>query len=278
MGPTRARLVRRLNRLARQPSVELQNLERHWPAVKRAVQRKRIALSRAIPKDDPIRLQVDLLGPINCASNEVLHTQALAYAMDPHSSHQLAKHVLISILEFLRNMHPRSGAARVLRTARKAGARISVKPEYRYVVEGFRDKAVARTDIWIEIQVAKRSALVVVENKINAAESDGQLSWYERKAEAWCKARGHDRFLLVFLSKKGNDASTSANNRWVAMSYLQLAAALRKVWRKARSAPGAQWLALYIASITRGVLNIDLERHGGVTLLDIQTYLSGGNR
>lgn len=273
MTSSRASLVRGLNRLVRQPSTELESLQRLWPAVRKRVERKRRHLLRAIPKDDPIRLQVDLLGPIKCASDETLHTQALAYAMDPQTGHQLAKHVLLSLLEFLRSKYPRSGAARVLKTARKAAARISVKPEYRYRVEGFRHKSAARSDIWIEIQVAKRSAVIVLENKIKAAESDGQLSWYERKAEAWCKARGHDRFLLVFLSREGQATVTSQKKRWVALSYLELAAVLRKVWAEARPALGAQWLALYVASIMHGVLGMNLERHDNLNLADMETYL-----
>jgi hypothetical protein len=273
MPSVRATLVRRLNHLVQQPSNELKSLQQVWPAVRRGVERKRLRLFQSVPKDDPIRLQVDLLGPIKCASDETLHTQALAYAMDPKTAHKLAKRVLISVLELLRANHPRSGAARILGATRKARAQITVRPEYRYRIDGFRNRSVARSDIWIEIHVAKKSALLVLENKIDAAESDGQLSWYERKAETWCKARGHDRYLLVLLSTKGKAASTSTKNRWVAMSYLDLAAALRAVWLDTRSTLGAQWLALYIASITRGVLGIDLERHGGATLADIQTYL-----
>ncbi|MEW6690844.1 MAG: PD-(D/E)XK nuclease family protein [Pseudomonadota bacterium] len=273
MTSSRASLARGLNRLARQPSTELESLQRLWPAVRKQVERKRRHLLRAIPKDDPIRLQVDLLGPIKCASDETLHTQALAYAMDPQTGHQLAKHVVLSLLEFLRSKYPRSGAARVLRTARKAGARISVEPEYRYRVEGFRHKSAARSDIWIEIQGAKRSAVMVLENKIKAAESDGQLSWYERKAAAWCKARGHNRFLLIFLSREGQAATTYEKRRWVALSYLELASVLRKVWVEARPALGAQWLALYVASIMHGVLGINLKRHENFNLVDVQAYL-----
>jgi hypothetical protein len=276
MTSARATLTRGLNRLVRQPSSELESLQRKWPAVRNRLERKRRHLLRAIPDDDPIRLQVDLLGPIKCASDETLHTQALAYVMDPQTGHQLSKHVLLSLLEFLRSKYPRSGAARVLKTARKAGARINVKPEYRYRVEGFRHRSVARSDVWIEIQVAQRSALIVLENKIKAPESDGQLSWYERKAEAWCKARGHDRFLLVFLSRKGKATTTSQNRKWVALSYLELAAVLRKVWAETRPALGAQWLALYVASITRGVLGINLERPDNLTLVEIETYLGKG--
>lgn len=113
----------------------------------------------------------------------------------------------------------------------------------------------------------------MLENKIKAAESDGQLSWYERKAEAWCKARGHDRFLLVFLSREGKATATSQKKRWVALSYLELAAVLRAVWAETRPALGAQWLALYVASITQGVLGINLERPDNLTLVNIETYL-----
>lgn len=266
-----------LSRLVKKPSTDLDLLARLWPAVKKRVALERERLLRNVPKDDPLRLQVDLLGPIKCASDETLHTQALAYAMDPRTGHQLAKRVLISLLEFLHLKYPRSGAARVLKTARKAAARISVQPEYKYSVEGFRDRSTARSDIWVEIQVMKRSAVIVIENKIKAAESDGQLGWYERKAKGWCKARGHDRYLLVFLSRDGKDATTSDGKKWVLLSYLELAAVLRKVWSDMRPALGAQWLALYLASITRGVLGINLERQRGIRVPDLQTYL-GQNR
>jgi hypothetical protein len=274
MARVRPQVVRGLNRLARGPSAELQILQELWPSVTKAQERQRRQLMRKIPKDDPLHLEVDLLGPIKCASDETLHTQALAYAMDPHTAHQLAKRVLLALLSFLRARDPKAGVARVLRSARKATARITVKPEYRYQLPGVKDKSVARSDIWIEIQVAKKSALVVIENKIKAGESVGQLSWYEQKAAAWCKARGHNRFLLIFLSPEGKEATTSKRGKWLKLSYLELAAVLRTVWKEMRPALGAQWLALYIASITRGVLDIDL-RHGRASLADIQTYLGG---
>jgi hypothetical protein len=52
----------------------------------------------------------------------------------------------------------------------------SVTPEYRYWLEEGRDRSVGRCDIWIEFRSKsrKRAALLVIENKINAPEGDGQ--------------------------------------------------------------------------------------------------------
>jgi hypothetical protein len=114
---------------------------------------------------------------------------------------------------------------------------------------------------------------VVIENKIGAAESEGQLGWYERKVEAWCNARGHNRSLLVFLTPDGREPSSTQGKKWQPVSYLQLASVLRSVWIANRKAAGAGWLALYIASIMRGVLGVDLERPGGISADQIETYL-----
>jgi hypothetical protein len=152
-----------------------------------------------------------------------------------------------------------------------------VTPEYHYRVSGFQNKSLARTDIWIETQARKKSAVVVVENKIGAAESDGQLSWYERKVSAWCKARAHNRFLLIFLTPDGRKPSSSESKNWMPLSYLQLAAILRSVWINNKKAEGAGWLALYISSIMRGVLGADLERQGGISASQIETYLRGNS-
>jgi len=59
----------------------------------------------------------------------------------------------------------------------------------------------------------------------------------------------------------------------MALSYLDLASALRNAWARNRGAAGSEWLALYITSITRGVLGIDIARRGGASVQDIETYL-----
>ena len=98
-------------------------------------------------------------------------------------------------------------------------------------------------------------ALIVIENKINAPEGKGQLPRYEAEARKWCKEHKGSS-LLIYLSRDGRKVDES----WLNLSYLDLASALRYVWRRRRSAPGHAWLGLYISAITRGVLGIDIDR------------------
>jgi hypothetical protein len=228
---------------------------------------------RSIPADDPLRRHVDLLQTIKCAADETLHTQALAYILDPSQEHGFGRRVLVALLEKVAEVNGRAGAARVLHSLRRRTTHLRVTPEYRYRVVGLGDRSVARSDLWIETQARKKSAVVVIENKIGAGESREQLAWYERKVRNWCRDRGHDRRLLVFLTPDGRPATTAKSDRWVAISYLHLASALRRAWAENRRVPGSEWLALYIASITRGVLGIDPSRPAGAHVRDIEIYL-----
>lgn len=270
--------VGELGRLVREPGWELLQLRKFWPAAERDVRRKWERLMRSIPSDDPIRRQVDLLHSIKCAADETLHTQALAYILDPIQDHGFGGKVLVALLERIAELNGRAGAARILHSLRRRTTHLRVTPEYRYSIEGFRDRFVARSDVWIETQARKKSALVVIENKIGAAEAREQLAWYERKAAAWCKARGHNRCLLIFLTPDGRSATTGKAQKWMALSYLDLASALRNAWTKNRGVAGSEWLALYITSITRGVLGIDIVRRGGASVQDIETYLGRDRR
>jgi hypothetical protein len=246
---------------------------RLWPRVLKEFHHKRSRLLGKIPEDDPIRLGVDLLHPIRCASDETLHSQALAYALNPAEKHGFERSVVRALLQVIRDAYPRAGAARVLKRVQKSTAKITVTPEYRFRVEGMRNRSIARSDIWIEAKVRKHAAVIVIENKIGAGESTGQLGWYEQKVSAWCKAHG-GRCLLIFLTKNGDVAKTSKKHRWVPLSYLELASALRKAWVQNRNKEGVHWLALYIASIARGVVGIRIEDPGSFTLADMQTYLA----
>ena len=265
--------VKELGRLGRAPSWQLRQLDKLWPSAKREIEHKWERLMRTIPADDPIRREVDLLHSIKCASDESLHTQALAYILDPSQGHGFGNKVFAALLEKIAELNGRAGAARILHSIRRRTTRLRVAPEYRYRVEGFKDRSIARSDIWIEAHARKKSGVVVIENKIGAAESHGQLAWYERKVRSWCKARGHDRCLLMFLTPDGRASSTAEIQKWVPLSYLHLASALRSAWVKNRSVAGSEWLALYIASITRGVLGIDLDRAKGASVSDIEIYL-----
>jgi hypothetical protein len=268
--------MKNLFRTVRRPSLELDALTHYWPNVIREFDKKRHSLERKIPKDDPLRLPVDLLTPLNRRSDEILHTRALAYLLDPSNHHGFGKAILGAILQNVKQGDSccSEAAAYILGLLAGNSVRISVTPEYRYKVDGFRDRSVARPDIWIEVRMPSNAALVVIENKINACESNGQLGWYERKARLWCKhERGQAVSLLIFIAPEQREVKSSDTDEWAVLSYIELAAALRTVWKYKRRAVGRSWLGLYIASITRGLLELDISSSDGTNLAQIQTYL-----
>jgi hypothetical protein len=266
------RYISALLRTVREPSVTLDALKQSWPAVESELAEKRVRVDRRIPDDDPIRFPVDLLGPLDVIEDETRHTRALAYLLDPSQSHGLEKSVLREILQKTKQAGGRSEAPKILGLLQGNRTRISVTPEYRYRIEGHRGRSVARADIWVELKTRTDAALIVVENKINAPEASGQLGWYERKARDWCKKhKGHASQLLIFLTRDQTGAKSSDSGQWVALSYLRLAAALRTVWLSERKAAGRPWLGLYISSITRGLLGLDVRESADVT--EIEEYL-----
>jgi len=269
--PVSDRYTTSLLRTVQEPSLALEALKKSWPAVEREFAEKRRCLHRKIPKDDPIRCPVDLLASLNVIEDETLHTRAIAYLLDPSQRHGLGKSVLRAVVQKTKARRGGAEAPKIVRLLEGNSTRISVTPEYRYRIEGYRGRSVARPDIWIELHTRKNAGLIVVENKINAPEASGQLGWYERKAREWCKKHaGHASHLLIFLTRHETDAKSSDYGQWVALSYLQLAAALRTVWLSERKAAGHSWLGLYIGTITRGLLGFDLEESFDVS--EIETY------
>jgi hypothetical protein len=220
-----------------------------------------------------------LLAPINCSLDETLHTRALSYLLDPAAPHGFKKQVLASFIEKVKDVSPRgSGAAALLALLRRKRTRVTVTPEYRYRVEDFR-RSVARCDIWIELHAAGAAALIIIENKIKAPEYNDQLTWYGKKADAWTK---HNlkalEPLCVYLTRTDKQKLKEPSGKWLGLTYIGLAAALRKVWLENQDAVGREWLALYIASITSGVLDIKGKAVEKAALDEIEEYLWEGAR
>jgi hypothetical protein len=260
-----------LLKAVRQPSPMLERLDEHWPTLERQILKKRRKLSSEISDDDPIRCPVDLLTPINRILDETTHTRALAYLLNPLEEHGFRKKVMAAVLTQLPR---RKGAAKFAALLRQKRTRVDVVPEYRYSIDGSRTRSLARNDIRIEIRNNKTAALIVIENKIDASIGKGQLEWYEDDARKWCKRnRGlNGRSLLVYLGRSPRETK-AADDQWLDLSYLDLASALRKIWRRGRSASGHAWLGLYISAIAVGILGIDVNRLRDTTIKDIETYL-----
>ena len=254
---------RSLLHFVRRPSRDLQALKLHWPRVQKQIEAERARLRKAIKDDDPIELPLDLLGPLARTLDETTHTRALAFLLDRTRTHGFGTNVLMELI----GRCPKSPKTlRILRLA-SCASHIPVEPEFRFRTDFSADRSLARCDIRLEVKGTKANAIVIIENKIRHTESDGQLDWYEKHADKWCDEHHPAEQLLIYLTRHGDEASSS---KWINLSYLDLACALRQVWMRSKNAHGSSWLRLYIATIARGLLQIDTRR---ATPEQIKTYL-----
>jgi hypothetical protein len=263
--------VAQLLKIKQKESAALRSLKRVWPHVQSRAKIERQRLAKKIGRNDPLRLPLDLLRPIERSADENTHTRALAYLLDPDPKHGhgLGKYALIRILEAIPR---RYGAAKLLRVLRRERTQVSVTPEHRYLFIDGKRRSVARCDIWIEMKHESRgAALVIIENKIDAPEGKGQLSRYEAEADRWKKHhKGH--VLLIYLTREKRENGT-VQGRWANLSYLDVAFALRKVWAAQPQAPGREWLSLYIATVMRHVVGIDVDRLHNTPIGQLERYL-----
>lgn len=258
--------MRGLLKTIREPSIQLGALEPNWAPIKRHIETRRRDIAAHLPPDDPIKLSIDLLTPIGCAVDENLHTRALAFLCDEHKPHGLQRSVLINILRKIKTFCPRdstsaSAAARSLYMLNRKGTEVDVKPEYRHDT--------GRCDVWIKLRQRQGHALIVIENKIGAPVRADQLAGYKAEASTWCKRHHAPPALLVLLARK-----EAKQKDWVNLNYLQLASALREAWLENNVTIGRAWLGMYIASITAGVLDIDVNnRPEDINLIELQAYM-----
>jgi hypothetical protein len=256
----------KLIRLNRQPSPELELLDRHWPNVQKRIDRERRKLSKPIKDDDPIKFSLDLLTPIVRTLDENTHTRSIAFLFDKFQPHGFKTKVLRAFI----NLCPSKKTVRILKLLTLEND-ISVEPEFRFRTEQNTERTLGRCDIRIRIETDKGNAIIIVENKISAAEGDSQLRWYEKHADRWCKDHDPAERLLVYLTPRGIKASSA---EWVSLSYLELASVLRHVWFHNSCAPGSSWLGLYTAAVVRGVLGIN---PSSATPEQVKTYLGASS-
>jgi hypothetical protein len=99
----------------------------------------------------------------------------------------------------------------------------------------------------------------------------------EKKAHAWTKQNLKAlEPLCVYLTRTDKQKLKEPSVKWLGLTYIELAAALRRAWLENQDAVGREWLALYIASITSGVLEIKGNALGKVAVNEIEEYLWEG--
>lgn len=253
-----------------QPSIELEILKKHWKELDDSIRKGREEARNKIPADDPIRLHLDLLTPLDCISDEIIHTRALAYLLRPTQSHGLSAANGV-LAEILTRLPAETCATEILAILRGDQARVEVTPEYRYSIEGFGERSLARCDMWIEIHSKSDAALIIIENKIGSLEHGDQTKWYKNEAKNWRNKYKYKkgRSILIWLAPD----ERGAGDNWISLRYIALASALRAVWCRNECSPDFRaWLGFYIASITQGILGMDVGS-ADLSINDINLYL-----
>lgn len=197
---------------------------------------ERIEIYREQHPDSPIFSAVTLFGPIDYGRLETATTRAIAWLLDPNMPHGLGSDVARSLLSLL-------GAE--AKEKQEAIHVESVVPEYR-------TKNGKRIDVWMEGNKASggRSMSVpwtiFIEAKIDASESADQLKAYEAEIP-----KNRDWY-GIYLTPDGCKPS---GDRWVPVSFQQLAKNLVACYECRKAAAGAAFLKLFIAGLLQDVLD-----------------------
>ena len=165
-------------------------------------------------------------------------TRTLAWLLNPAESHGFGNRLLKALL---RQLHGPDMALNgvIVRSEQFCGA--------------FGCDDAGRADIWIEGRFADCGTpwLVVIEAKVDASESTGQLARYDSeigKRSAGCVHR-------VFLTPDGRPPE-GGNGQWKPVSFAEL---VRWFWSEGFSLhdkPGYDFLRYYLAGVMRDILDL----------------------
>lgn len=196
------------------------------------------AMFTRLPSDHPAKCGISLFGTMEHGRFEVAHTRTLAWLLDPAGSHGFGDRLLRALL-------------------RKVDAPdmtldgVIVCPEQFCGTFGGDDAG--RADVWVEGRLADSHArwLVVIEAKVDALESTGQLARYDREIGK----RPADFVRRVFLTPDGRPPD-GGNGQWKPVSFAEL---VRWFWSESSSLtdrPGYHFLRYYLAGVMRDILDL----------------------
>ena len=168
------------------------------PAVERQFLELIVELE-SFAKQQPISSGLNIFEAAGLSRQEFRHSNFLAFLLNPRSPHGL-------------------GDAFVRRLLKKAIERIAISPPIGALdlaLADFSDALIRREwrEIDLLIESKKNRLVIIIENKIDATESKGQLSKYEKVIEA---EYPEERKLCCYLTPEG-DPPTS--DRWTILSY-----------------------------------------------------------
>lgn len=145
---------------------------------------------------------------VNMVRQETKHSRFLAFLLDPQASHGLGHQFLGRFLSAVIAGHPAPGLSPL-----------------KVAISDLHDAKVfcERDHFDISVELPSLGALLVIENKIDASESEDQLMRYRDKAVA---RYGCLKFLGCFLTR---DGYVGQDDSWGVMGYATVASELRSI-------------------------------------------------
>ena len=168
--------------------------------------------------DHPLFCPISLYGVLGQSQTETAHTKTLAWLLDPTKDHGFDS-VLIDA--FLGSVFPEISNERIRRSS--ISEVVIVEAEHNFLV----GSSYRRADIWIEGVYRKKGSreilskwLVVIEAKIAADESEGQIADYDKYIDGVV-----DKYSIIrrcFLTPDGR-VTFIPNENWTPVSFTRLA-------------------------------------------------------
>lgn len=222
-------------------------------------------------RSDPAFGAEELLGPIDAARHEPTHTLALAHLLAPTGplGDAFARELFEAIAR-----RTNDGGRDALDIARTHSAACEVLAErVEKLVAPSAHRTRVRTDLWIELPARKPELIVVIENKVDAAEGAAQLEDYDRAIDARVeKLGGTCEVWRVFLTPWGTSAGEGAT-RWIALSYTDVAIALRRAMLV--HTKSSSFAALYLATVAQRILGLPRRDDSRVARAQRLAYVGG---
>jgi hypothetical protein len=193
-----------------------------------------------VPCDDPLHGPVSLFRTMDFGRLETAHTRALAWMLDNRREHGFGNQLLEALLRHLMK-------GRRIRVTHVD----NVESEFLIHFGPARTEA-GRIDVlakgrWEEMG-KEVSWLLVIEAKIDAEESEDQLSQYDD----WLKRYSQPTEVIrVFLTPNGRAPRTSP--AWKVLSFVDLASVFRRVLPGLKDTPGYHFLRYYLTGVLQDI-------------------------
>ena len=217
----------------------LLSLGNHFQRWRKATQEYISVHLKDLPEDDLLICPISLFRTMDYGRLETAHTRTLAWLLDPskNEEHGFGHTLLAALVSHLarRDHFDRFHVERVTSEHPLEDGRLDV------IAEGEWESGAEHVR-WT----------LVIEAKIDAWESDGQLQKYND----WLEIHAKDRTIYrVFLAPDGRESETGTEE-WEPMSYLDLVQIMRREYGNLRRTHGFHFLRFYLAGVLQDVCGL----------------------